>query len=283
MMQELHRLYTNIPVPPNLKDDILTYCRTAGEKPKPFIVRHAKPLIALAACVAVLFVSLAATGHLFGGGNTNLPVGVPENSAPESDIAQESLQTTTQSIAHPTTQETTLENATTAKGNLTTNVHKHTATQDSTATTTVRPNGVGGDENACNKHVMFYHGIDGRLEVYVGPDKVKAYLEENGWLNTAHLTAQEREQITVVHFLKHFGITKQEFIVAMMWTDILDEKTEMYSGYYNDRYTYREIADALYSDDQALIDEVFAYEPPIETPTSTTVTDPSATVTRPQQ
>ncbi len=283
MMQELHRLYTNIPVPPNLKDDILTYCRTAEEKPKPFIVRYVKPLAALAACVAVLFVSLAATGHLGGGGNTDLPVGVPESSVPESDTAQESSQTTTQSIAHPTTQRTALKNTTTTTRGMTTTVLKHTATQGSAATTTVRLSSIGGDENACHKHVMFYHGIDGRLEVYVGPDKVKAYLQENGWLNTAQLTAQEREQITVVHFLKHFGITKQELIVAMGWADILDQKAEMYSGYYNAQYTYREMADALYSDDQALVDEVFAYEPPIEMPTSTTTTDPSATVTRPQQ
>ena len=66
MMQELQKLYADIPVPPNLKEDILTYCRTAQEKPKPFIVRYAKPLAALAACAAVLIVSLAATGNLFG-------------------------------------------------------------------------------------------------------------------------------------------------------------------------------------------------------------------------
>ncbi len=283
MMQELQKLYADIPVPPNLKEDILTYCRTAGEKPKPFIVRYAKPIAALAASVAVLFISLAATGHLGGGGNANLPVGVPESSVPESNIAQESWQTTTQSLAHPTTQKTALENTTTTTGNLTTTVLKHTVTQGSAATTTVRLSGIGGDENACQKHVMFYHSIDGRLEVYVGPDKVKAYLQENGWLNTAHLTAQEREQMTVVHFLKHFGITKQELIVAMGWADILDKKAEMCGGYYNDQYTYREMADALYSGDQALIDEVFAYESLIMTPTSTTVADPSATVTRSQQ
>ena len=67
MMQELQKMYENIPVPPQLKEDILTYCRTAQEKPKPIYVRFVKPLALVAACVAVMLISLAATGHLFGG------------------------------------------------------------------------------------------------------------------------------------------------------------------------------------------------------------------------
>lgn len=256
MMQELQKLYADIPVPPQLKEDILTYCRTAHEKQKPIYVRFVKPLALVAVCVAVMLVSLAATGHLFGGdGGENLPVGVPESTKPSSESIPENAATTT--FRYLTT---TVHANMTTKGTMNTTVHKQVATQGSTATTTVRSSGVGGDENACDKHVMFYHGIDGRLELYVGPDKVVAYLEENGWLNTYHLSKDEREQITVVHFLKHFGITKQEFIAAMVWEDILDEKADMH-GYFNENYTYRELADALYSDDQALIDQVFAREP----------------------
>jgi hypothetical protein len=91
-----------------------------------------------------------------------------------------------------------------------------------------------------------------------------------------------------VHFLKHFAITKEALITAMGWTDMLDEKPntdEIGIGYYNDHYTYREMVDALYSGDQALIDRVFYLEI-IVVPTSTTtttlttetVTEPSADV-----
>ena len=262
MMQELHKLYADIPVPPQLKEDILAYCRTAQEKPKPIYVRYVKPLALIAACVAVMLVSLTATGHLFGGDEgANLPVGVPESSVHESaepSVENHPENATTTTFGYLTT---TVHANITTKGTMNTTVHKQAATQGSTATTTVRPSGVGGDENVCDKHVMFYHSIDGRLEVLVGPDKVTAYLQENGWLNTSQLTKEEREQITVVHFLKYFGITKQEFISAMAWTDILDEKAQM-SGYFNENYTYREIADALYSDDRTLIDQVFARESP---------------------
>ncbi len=269
MMRELQKLYQNIPVPPNLKEDILTYCRTAEEKPKPFIVRYAKPLALAAACVAVLTVSLAATGYLFGGGNTNLPVGVPETSSPESGGLQEEL---------------TPESASTTRGTMmTTRTTTYMlSTGKVAATTTARHDGTGGDQNSCEKHVMFYHGIDGNLIDYVGSAEMQAYLEEYGIVNTAHLTKEEREQYNIVHFLKHFGITKQEFIVAMQWETILDEKPDAEKigfGYYNVQYTYREMADALYSDVQVLINQVFAYEPPSGMSTSTTIADPSATVT----
>lgn len=266
MMQELQKLYADIPVPPNLKEDILTYCRTAEEKPKPFIVRYAKPLALAAACVAVLTVSLAATGYLGGGGNNNLPVGVPETSSPESGGLQEEL---------------TPESASTTRRTMMTTTHTRTTTMGAT-TTTERLDGTGGDQNSCEKHVMFYHGIDGNLIDYVGSAEVQAYLEEYGIVNTVHLTKEEREQYNIVHFLKHFGITKQEFIVAMQWEIILDEKPDAEKigfGYYNVQYTYREMADALYSDVQVLINQVFAYEPPSGMSTSTTIADPSATVT----
>lgn len=258
-MQELQKLYADIPVPPNLKEDILTYCRTAQEKPKPFIVRYAKPLVALAACAAVLIVSLAATGNLFGGGNTNLPVGVPESSTPERDDSS---------------MEEIPESASTTRGTMTTTtMHGMTTTRKcGVTTTTAHLEGTGGDQDSCEKHVMFYHGVDGRLIDYVGSDAMKAYLKEYGIENTSHLTREEREQYNVVHFLKHFGMTKEAFISAMGWTDMLDEKpnTEVIGiGYYNDQYTYREMADALYSGDQALIDQVFYHEI-IVVPTSTT-------------
>lgn len=258
MMQELQKLYQDIPVPPTLKEDVLTYCRTTEEKPAPFVVRYAKPIALAAACVAVLFVSLAATGNLFGGGGDSLPVGVPESSTTESVDSQV---------------DEIPESASTTRGTMMTTTPKCGVT-----TTTAHLEGTGGDQHACEKHVTFYHTFDGRLIDYVGSDKVHAYLEKNGWLNTYHLTGEEREQINIVHFLKYFGITKQELIAAMGWEDVLDENADM-SGYFNIQYTYREIADALYSDAQGLIDQVFAYEPSSGTSTSAASTDPFATVT----
>ncbi len=251
MMQELQKLYQDIPVPPNLKDDILTYCHTAQEKPKPFIVRYAKPLALAAACVAVLTVSLAATGNLFGGGGDGLPVGLPE-STPEMSTP-ESVDSQVDEIP---------ESASTTRGTMmTTTVRGMTTTRKSgVTTTTAHLEGTGGDEGSCQKHVMFYHNFDGRLIDYVGSDKVEAYVKENGWYNTYYLTREEREEFNIVNFVNHFGITKEAFIAAMEWTDILDQKPET-GGFFGDcLYTYREYVDALYSGDQALVDEVFRYD-----------------------
>lgn len=273
MMQELQKLYQDIPVPPNLKEDILTYCRTAEEKPKPFIVRYAKPLALAAACVVVLVVSLAATGNLFGGGSTSLPVAVPESSTPES-LTPGSVDSPIDEIP---------ESASTTRGTMMTTTGRGmmTSRKCGVTSTTAPLEGTGGDRDSCEKHVMFYHTIGGRLIDYVGSAEVDAYLKKNGWLNTAHLTREEREQINVVHFLNYFGITKQEFITAMQWGDMLDEKPDLEKigfGYYNDQYTYREMTDALYSGDQALIDQVFYLEMIVE-PTSTTATAMTTTTT----
>lgn len=288
MMQELHKMYTDIPVPPNLKEDILTYCRTAEEKPAPFVVRYAKPIALAAACVVVLFVSLAATGNLFG--DAGLPMGTSSDSA--SSVGEEPTPESAVNSSAPEGASTTRGTMrTTILRDVTTTRKKATAANSVTAKTT-RPQGTGGDQNSCEKHVMFYHGIDGRLIDYVGSDKVKAYLEEYGIVNTSHLTREEREQYNVVHFIQHIGLTKQEFIAAMGWTNILDEKPDTDSsgvGYFNDQYTYREHVDALYSDDQTLIDRVYYYEI-IVVPTSTTttatttekVTEPTASVSIPE-
>lgn len=278
MMQELQKLYQDIPVPPNLKEDILTYCRTAEEEPKPFIVRYAKPLALAAACVVVLVVSLAATGNLFGDGSTSLPVAVPEISMSESSTPEMSTPESVDSSIDEIP-----ESASTTRGTMmTTTVRGMMTSRKCGVTSTTAPlEGTGGDRDSCEKHVMFYHTIGGRLIDYVGSAEVDAYLKKNGWLITSHLTREEREQINVVHFLNYFGITKQEFITAMQWEDMLDEKPDLEKigfGYYNDQYTYCEMADALYSGDQALIDKVFAYEP-IVTTTSTTTSAVTTTTT----
>ncbi len=281
MMQELQKLYDNIAVPPNLKENILTYCRAAEEKPAPFIVRYAKPLALAAACVVVLFVSLAAPGNLFGGGSTSLPVAAPESSTPESSTPEslipESLIPGSSTPGSVDSKEDEIpERASTTRGTMmTTTMHGMTTSRKCGVTSTTAPlEGTGGDRDSCEKHVMFYHTIGGRLIDYVGSAEVDAYLKKNGWLNTSHLTREEREQINVVHFLNYFGITKQEFITAMQWGDMLDEKPDLEKigfGYYNDQYTYREMMDALYSGDQVLIDQVFYLEMIVE-PTGLTTT-----------
>lgn len=227
MMHELQKTYAAIPVPLNLKRDILEYCRVAKSESKTYVWWNSKSIALIAACAAMLFVALAVTLNLFGGGR--LPVGSSEEAPEQSTVTQQGIFTTT------------------------------------------RPDNTGGDEDACDKHVMFYHSIDGNLIDYIGSNKVHAHLEEKGWLNTSHLTKEEREEFTVLHFLKHFGVSKQEFITAMGWQDKLDEKPDS-GGMFNDNFTYREQVDALYSDDQNLVDTVFAYDPPVVESTTTNTT-----------
>ncbi len=235
MMQELHKLYTNIPVPPNLKEDILTYCRTAGEKPKPFIVRYAKPLVALAACAVVLFVSLAATGHLFGGGNNNLPVGVPESSSPEPESSVDSSIPESASTTRGTMMTTTVRNMTTTR-------------KCAVTTTTAHFEGTGGDQDACTEHYMEYHLIGGELFSYFG-DQIDAILK-------AFDEKYDGESFTIIAFVKEYNISKEDFMrLNGITEDNWDEPLE--TAAIPGSIIAGEYVDAIYSNDPAKIDAVF--------------------------
>ncbi len=265
MMQELQKFYADIPVPPNLQEDILTYCRTAQKKPKPLTVRYAKPLALLAACVAVLFVSLAATGHLFSGRETNLPVGVPENS---SDIAQDSSQTTTQKPIP--------ENATTTKITCTTMVKGNATAKDTFTTTVASLDGTGGDEGACTEHYMEYHTIFSSVYQLFGDDAdsvIQAFSDK-----------YKGEDSNIINFVKEYNINKETFMRLNGFTE--DNWDEPWEGTATPgSIIIGEYVDAIYSNDPAKIDAVFKRK---ETPaslnesttTTTTVSLPRITITR---
>ncbi len=267
MMQELHRLYTDIPVPPNLKDDILTYCRTAEERPKPFVVRYAKPLAALAACAAVLVVSLAATGNLFGGGGNGLPVGVPE-STPEMSTP-ESVDSQVDEIP---------ESASTTRGTMmTTTVRGMTTTRKCcTSTTTAHLEGTGGDQNACEEHYPEYHAIFSSVYQYFDDDAdrvIRAFSDK-----------YKGEDNNIVNFVKEYHIDKETFIRLNGFTE--DDWDKPWEGTaIAGSIIVGEYVDAIYSDDPAKIDAVFKRKKtPTKSnePTTTTTTDDSVSVSVPE-
>lgn len=240
-MQELQKLYADIPVPPNLKDDILTCCRTAVEKPAPFYVRYAKPIALAAVCVAVLVVSLAATGHLFGG--SGLPMGVPSESI--SSVRETFEQESAGNSSAPEGATTTMGTMRTTTLRCATSHKEATTTKGATATTTC-PNGTGGDADSCTVHQFFYHAIDGDWEKAIGKDKMDKFFD----------TYTGKEECNIVTFVNFCGITREQYIDVMGMTDVLDEN--LIRHHPNCQYTNREFVDAIFGDDPELSERIFS-------------------------
>ncbi len=111
-----------------------------------------------------------------------------------------------------------------------------------TTTTTVW--GTGGDENACTVHSFEYHNIDGYLLDLVSNEEMKEFTEK-----------YRGEDMTVIAFVRYFGITREQFITAMRWEDKLDMTALRHHP--NAPYTYRQFVDAIYGDDAELTAWVF--------------------------
>ena len=93
MNEQLLRAYEAIPVPAGLAEQVLAACEAAPATPTVLPRRTARrwmtPAVSLAACAAVLFVTLAATGRLPGGSHQGAVV------PPLSDGAEEEPDSTT--------------------------------------------------------------------------------------------------------------------------------------------------------------------------------------------
>lgn len=120
-----------------------------------------------------------------------------------------------------------------------------TTTTSGTSETTL--NGTGGDENSCAVHTLFYHSIDGNLIEYIGSDKMNDFIEAY---------SGKGEICNIVSFVEFCDISREEFIQIMGWEDVLDQPATEHDD--NAPYTYGEFVEAIYGDDTALSERVFA-------------------------
>ena len=111
--------------------------------------------------------------------------------------------------------------------------------------TTTQPPPTGGDENACTEHDFLYHTISGNLPGMVGKEGMDEFI-----------ALYEGEESNVVNFVKHFGITREQFIAAQNWEGCLSQQFGEY-----DLFTIGMYVDAIYGDDAVLSEWVFTYRP----------------------
>ncbi len=145
----------------------------------------------------------------------------------------------------------------------TTTVDTITPTQPTTTTT--QPNGTGGDEWSCDAHNGWYHNFDGELIDYIGSERFAAYIESLPESRSPDRTYPYHDcpypESNIVDCVKCFGITREQFIEAMGWEDILD-RTFVDSILDLDEpsrylYTFGDYVDAIYGDDPHLTAWVF--------------------------
>lgn len=122
-----------------------------------------------------------------------------------------------------------------------------TTTTSGTSETTL--NGTGSDENSCTVHDLFYHSIDGRLIKYIGDDKMNDFIEAY---------SDKGELCNIVTFVEFCDISREEYIQIMGWGDVLDQPATEHDD--NAPYTYGEFVEAIYGDDAALSERVFAMQ-----------------------
>lgn len=115
------------------------------------------------------------------------------------------------------------------------------------STTTTQPNGTGGDMNACTVHNCNYHNLDGGLLNLASKEEKEAYY-----------ATHSGEDFNVVTYVEYFGITREEFVIAMGWEEKLEEPAKVHHP--RAPYTYGQFIEAIYGDDEELTAWVFSPE-----------------------
>ncbi len=107
--------------------------------------------------------------------------------------------------------------------------------------------GTGGDANACTVHSFHYHAIDSYLLRLVDEDTLDEYR-----------ATHKGEEFNIISFVRFCGITREQFVTAMKWEDMLDMTAMGLDPYAP--YTYGRFLDAIYGDNAELTAWVFHRE-----------------------
>ena len=109
----------------------------------------------------------------------------------------------------------------------------------------------------CTEHTLTFHFVDGSLVDYVGQEKVHEWYDSISGTDEYN---RVNEDFSILAFIKEFDIPKEKFIELTQGsvTDSLLEALEISYDEYLEEYGYTDSQiDALYSGDQAKINEAF--------------------------
>ena len=112
----------------------------------------------------------------------------------------------------------------------------------------------------CTEHTYTYHAVDGVLVDYVGQEKVHEWYDSISGTDEYN---RVNEDFNILSFIQEFDIPKEKFIELTQGsvTDSLLEALEISYDEYLEEYGYTDAQiDALYSGDQAKINEAFCGE-----------------------
>ncbi|MBE6769069.1 MAG: hypothetical protein E7549_09270 [Ruminococcaceae bacterium] len=132
-------------------------------------------------------------------------------------------------------------------------------------------------DGVCEVHQPEYHRVNGALIEYVGEEKWNAYYAAYG---------DKGEEANILTFVEFCGLTREEYIHALNWEKALEHPAPLHATW--EEYTCGEFVDAIFGDDPAHSERIFAYSVfPLFTSSSTasttfdgiTYTGPSTTTT----
>lgn len=181
-------------------------------------------------------------------------------------------ETTTIVTAKPTT--TKKPTSTKTKPTKTTNSTTKTTTK-STTKPTENKDGIGGDENVCTVHGLWYHTIPFGADK-VGEKLYKGYFASRPKYESLPesdriypITECNDPESNIVSYVQYCGVTREEFIEYMGWDTFIDKMG--LTAFLNHRYTWNpleeefgyelftfgEYLDAIYGDNPRLSEWVF--------------------------
>jgi len=141
-----------------------------------------------------------------------------------------------------------------------------TTTQTTQITTTTTESlGIGGDEESCDGCSPWYHNFDGELIDYIGSERFHAWIDAQPTLppdKTYPYNDCRYPGSNIIACVEYFGVTREQFIEAMGWEDLLDHmfvdsivQLDDPSPYL---YTFGDFVEAIYGDDPHLTAWVFS-------------------------
>lgn len=117
-------------------------------------------------------------------------------------------------------------------------------------------------DGVCEVHQPEYHRVNGELIEYVGEEQWNAYYTAYG---------DKGEEANILTFVAFCGLTREEYIEAMGWEKALDHPAPLHATW--EEYTCGEFVDAIFGDDPAHSERIFAASVfPLFTEPSTTTT-----------
>lgn len=129
-----------------------------------------------------------------------------------------------------------------------------TKTTASTTIANIDVSGIGGDMDGCVVHQFYYHALDGDWTQEQVDTFQKAYRE----------LGEPDDGFNIVEFVKCLEIPREDFPRWAAWTTHEtwdgDLDKPALAQWRDCPYTYNQFLDAVYGDDQALAEWVFAYE-----------------------